>query len=630
MQRVAASIVRASLALAAVILVAASPAVASPDARLAKEPISLRGEYYFYAMPETDEGSICAERHWFKDDGTEIVASGDEIVVYRFRVENDTTTTYPNAHLIKTAISTNGKPDCLGNRNVSPIGKEARSGMYRSQSGDLVLFVLTTTSTGIPVSQLVGRFVQSKDGMAPPSDPNSVIPPPPNLQNPTIMGSTFPGIYSRPVPQGAAHECESSYPPDADDAQRGGVTLVAFKITAQGGVTGAKVTKTSGHADLDSAALACVKPWHYLPVVVRDKAVAVQWLAKMTWHAGIAGTPYEAGLRALRHDAWSCLWSSATAKSLPAQFDSRLDAHIHFSDSSPPKTDITTSSGNQALDAAALECVRESPALADLAKNRDNVTDGYIQLALWNAGALEEPVSDNLFDAAKAGDATRVKALIAAGADVNAKDDNGETSALDWAARKNHVEVMKVLLAHGANVRARDFNGFTPLHHAVAWGGKDSVELLLAHGADVNDSKNGAVETPLHYAVGPGHEDIIALLLDHGADINAKDWNQDTPLHLAAKLSEMMGPSGLSDNSDVKLAAFLLAHGADINARDKWNNTPLHLAARDGRNGVVELLLAHGADVNAKNSSGDTPLKGAQKMRHDDIVELLREHGGSE
>jgi TonB family protein len=634
MQRVAASVIRALFVLAAAISVTAPPAVASSDATAAKvEPISFKGEYYFYAFPETDEGSICAERHWFKDDGTEIVASGDEIAVYRFRVESDNAPLYPNAHLIKTFVSTNGKPDCLGNRNISRPGYEQRNGMYRSQSGDIVLLALTTTSTGMPVSQLVGRFVQSKDGMTPPSDPNAVIPPPPNLQNAKIMGSAFPGVYSRPVPLGAAHECESYYPPDAEDAQRGGVTLVAFKITGQGSVTGVKVVKTSGYADLDQAALACVKPWQYSPVVVDGKAVAAQWLAKMTWRADIGGTPYEASMRALRRDAWNCLWSSAAAKSLPPQFDGVLQAQIRYSDSSTPaKIVVATSSGNEKLDTAALACLRQSSELADLEKNRGEAASGYIRLALWNSSGLVEPVSDNLFDATKAGDLAKVKALIAAGADVNAKDDSGETSALDWAARKNHIEIMELLIAHGADVRARDFYGFTPLHHAAAWGGKESVELLLAHGADVNDAKNRVGQSPLHYAISPGREDVIALLIDHGADINAKDVNLETPLHLAVKLAEngMMGSSEPSDNGDTKTVAFLLAHGADINAKDKRNNTPLHHAAWGGHKGVVELLLAHGADVNVKNNGGETPLKNARKMRHDDIAELLRQHGASD
>jgi TonB family protein len=598
-------------------------------------PPPLRGEYYFYDISETDAGPVCSQRHWFKDDGREIISSGDEVVVMRFRVEPAKF----GATLYETVISTNGKPDCVGDARASYPATERQQGIYLAKDGSIVLTTHKTLSGGAGVIQIEGRFVQSHDDIAPPTGPNDVAPPPPDAPSTIIAAGAFPAIFNRPVPSGAPHQCQGNYPPEAENASRGGIALVAFTITAQGNVTRAKVTKSSGQADLDDAALACVKQWQYMPVSVNGKTVAAPWLAKVTWRADAADTPYRSDMRALRRDAWSCLWSSAVVKSLDPQFAAVLGVHVDFSP--PGRVEIAASSGNKDMDAAAVDCVRRSPHLADLEKNKGESADASFQLAWWNPAGLKYAPPENIFDAVKADDLAKVNALIAAGADVNAKDDTGETGPLDWAARQNHLDIMKVLLAHGADPKARDFYGFTPLHHAAAWGGKEGVELLLAHGADANDSKNSAKAAPIDNAIHEGNEETITLLLAHGADINARNFNGDTPLLLAARLYEVRSmqaqPAATSDKAstseiegDAQLAAFLLAHGADVNAKDKWNNTPLHRAAWEGRKGVVELLLTHGAEINAKNVGGDTPLKFAEKQGHSDVLELLRQHGGTE
>ena len=62
----------------------------------------------------------------------------------------------------------------------------------------------------------------------------------------------------------------------------------------------------------------------------------------------------------------------------------------------------------------------------------------------------------------------------------------------------------------------------TPLHWAAVGGHKDVVELLLAHGAEVNARYSDGY-TPLHYAAANGHKDVVELLLANEADVNAKD-----------------------------------------------------------------------------------------------------------
>ena len=80
-----------------------------------------------------------------------------------------------------------------------------------------------------------------------------------------------------------------------------------------------------------------------------------------------------------------------------------------------------------------------------------------------------------------------VKALLARGADVNARERRGQT-ALMWAAAEGHAEVVEALLRAGADFRTPLPSGFTPLFFAVREGRTEVVRVLLKAGADVNEA----------------------------------------------------------------------------------------------------------------------------------------------
>ncbi len=113
--------------------------------------------------------------------------------------------------------------------------------------------------------------------------------------------------------------------------------------------------------------------------------------------------------------------------------------------------------------------------------------------------------------AAREGNAEAVKQHIAAGTNVNAKDDTLEWTPLDLAAENGRKEIAELLINKGANVNAKGVSGRTPLHSAARYGHKEVAELLIAEGADVN-AKNDRGETPLDWAEGETAE----LLRKHG------------------------------------------------------------------------------------------------------------------
>ena len=177
-----------------------------------------------------------------------------------------------------------------------------------------------------------------------------------------------------------------------------------------------------------------------------------------------------------------------------------------------------------------------------------------------------------------------------------------DDSPLFEAVKMGDIAAVEALLAKGADVNAKDKYGGTPLHVASKKGKKDIAELLLAKGADVN-AKSKYGDSPLHKVAGAydpyhTHKDVVTLLLANGADVNAKNVDGTTPLHQAA--------SG-------DIAELLLGKGAEVNAKSMAGTTPLHRAATGSSKDVVELLLAKGADINAKDKYGDTPLNAAEK-----------------
>ena len=92
--------------------------------------------------------------------------------------------------------------------------------------------------------------------------------------------------------------------------------------------------------------------------------------------------------------------------------------------------------------------------------------------------------------------------LIAAAADVNAKNRGGETP-LHNAVSRPRTQVAELLIAKGAAINAPDADGLTPLHSAVAQGNLAAVKLLLANKAELN-ARDAEAKTPLDYCQLPG------------------------------------------------------------------------------------------------------------------------------
>ena len=117
----------------------------------------------------------------------------------------------------------------------------------------------------------------------------------------------------------------------------------------------------------------------------------------------------------------------------------------------------------------------------------------------------------SIHQAVKDGNIEAIKQRLAAGTDVNAKDEKG-WALLHFMAVAGNKEIAELLINSGAVVHANTDTGWTPLHLA---DNTEIAELLIAKGANVNAKNNGG-ETPLDWAIKRKHTETADLLRKHG------------------------------------------------------------------------------------------------------------------
>ncbi len=240
----------------------------------------------------------------------------------------------------------------------------------------------------------------------------------------------------------------------------------------------------------------------------------------------------------------------------------------------------------------------------------------------------------------------------------NAVKDGGGLTPLVYAVRADDLESVKVLLAAGADVNQVTAYGWSPLLVATQNRYYKLGAYLIDHGADVNLANKG-MWTPLYiatdnrniesgdYPVRKGdmdHLEFIKLLLDHGANVNArmKDSTETRTVFTNQWLDENGATAFLraSQSGDIVLMKLLLAHGADPKIETELHVTALQVAAGIGWvEGItyewspeqtleaVKLLLDLGLDPNAQADTGRVALHGAAHKGATAVVQALVDHG---
>jgi len=173
---------------------------------------------------------------------------------------------------------------------------------------------------------------------------------------------------------------------------------------------------------------------------------------------------------------------------------------------------------------------------------------------------------------------------------------------LHIAARAGNETAAKLLLAYKADVNAGDNLGVTPLHVAAQSQSSSFVELLLTNKANVN-AANSSGATPLHYAAAySGNTNAISVLVEHGGDINACDRDGDSPLLRLLQTRNI----GLNQASDYNFTEFMLRLGADVTKSCDGKPSPFEFAIKRGfAENIVDLLRRfHPAKLSRVRLSG--------------------------
>ena len=186
---------------------------------------------------------------------------------------------------------------------------------------------------------------------------------------------------------------------------------------------------------------------------------------------------------------------------------------------------------------------------------------------------------------------------------------------LTEATKKGDLKLVQKLLNKGADVEARDESGQSPLHHASYLGYFEIVKLLIDSGADVNLKVPGVELTPLHGATMNGDINIVKYLIEHHAQLDSEDIEGATPIFAACWIGEL------------PVVKYLVENGANIEMTTSYGTTVLHHASQSGNLELVKFLINEGLDVNNQADNGVTPLHIAVAIGNKHMVEYLLSNG---
>ena len=122
---------------------------------------------------------------------------------------------------------------------------------------------------------------------------------------------------------------------------------------------------------------------------------------------------------------------------------------------------------------------------------------------------------------------------------INAGNYTEGLTPLHLAARYGTPDMVRALLNAGANINAKNNNGSTPLFYATLNENHNMVQVLLSANTKKIYQPNKDGDTALHWAARYGKPEMIKALIQAlpgaGANINTKNSKHETPLHLAAQ-----------------------------------------------------------------------------------------------
>ncbi len=246
--------------------------------------------------------------------------------------------------------------------------------------------------------------------------------------------------------------------------------------------------------------------------------------------------------------------------------------------------------------------------------------------------------------------------LIAAGADVNAKNNAGETPLM---LAVNHPDMFSLLLKVGADPHALNHKG---QNISFYMQNSEAFKQVLDTGVPMNLIDSDGRSVLMQYLIVTEYTGDweIEKLIELGNDIHAQDNDGKTPL-IYALIHERTFKSHLLSETTVNIAdnegktpimyacneweqLNLIKKGANLNIIDKQGQTVLDYAQNDPerlkqllypyhyidisyKTNVFETLKDQGFDINERGPNGDTPLLNAVRNHKLEVAKWLLKSG---
>lgn len=241
-----------------------------------------------------------------------------------------------------------------------------------------------------------------------------------------------------------------------------------------------------------------------------------------------------------------------------------------------------------------------------------------------------------LHNAVRRGDIRVIDLLIKNGAEINRKENDGNTPLMDAIVMLPSESVAKLLIDKGASLDIQNLDGETALSYATEHGGSfEIIKRLVALKANL-ELKNTSGVTALMSACRKNRIDVVKFLILAGANIEhvngVCEWS---PFRVAifnnnvAFLKLLLEKKAMENvqsafmyavgQNFTKIVDVLIEEGADVNHKAKTNCgprhtvTPLMYGVQNNCADVVTLLVERGVEVNMHDGALKTVVQKCQR-----------------
>lgn len=298
---------------------------------------------------------------------------------------------------------------------------------------------------------------------------------------------------------------------------------------------------------------------------------------------------------------------------------------------------------------------REGYSILEWAATKNNVTLIQKLQVPWRQKELSSSSKNRALYLATTHDHLSCMSLIfAMGAEacvISNGPEAAESIALHFAAAHGRFDAIQLLLAHGADIEIVDWRYAKAVQLAFEKGHEACAQLLLEKGADIRSVN-------LVIPISTKNESMVLRYLEMGADPTMSPFKLNPCFAAMIECRSLMKPllekganPDLTDSGckstllhfavcymEVEVTQLLLDYGANVSARDDSGSQPLHLAAGERTyhrrqqgdmssyhldKEIIQLLLGAGASILDTDDYGHTALDYAMHSGDEDIIQLM-------